>query len=64
MIGDALVIVRGPDDYVSPGWYAKAEHGRVVPTWNYVTAHVYGQRVICVDPDWVGLLVRRLDRPA
>ena len=38
----ALVIVRGPDAYVSPTWYArKAEHGRVVPTWNYVTAHVY-----------------------
>ena len=41
--GEALVIVRGPDAYVSPSWYAsKAEHGRVVPTWNYVTAHVYG----------------------
>ena len=42
MIGEALVIVRGPDAYVSPSWYAsKTEHGRVVPTWNYVTAHVY-----------------------
>ena len=41
--GEALVIVRGPDAYVSPSWYAaKAEHGRVVPTWNYVTAHVSG----------------------
>jgi len=61
VIGDALVIVRGPDAYVSPSWYAsKAEHGRVVPTWNYVTAHVYGQLVIHDDPDWVGVLVRRL----
>ncbi|MCL2585748.1 MAG: FMN-binding negative transcriptional regulator, partial [Streptosporangiales bacterium] len=41
--GESLVIVRGPDAYISPSWYAsKAEHGRVVPTWNYITAHVYG----------------------
>lgn len=40
---EALVIVRGPDTYITPSWYAtKSEHGRVVPTWNYVTAHVYG----------------------
>ena len=27
--------MRGPDAYVSPGWYpSKAEHGRVVPTWS------------------------------
>jgi transcriptional regulator len=59
--GEALVIVRGPDAYVSPSWYAsKAEHGRVVPTWNYVTAHVYGQFVVHDDPVWVEELVRRL----
>ena len=29
---------RGPDAYISPAWYAtKREHGRVVPTWNYIT---------------------------
>src|SRR6476661_4853707 len=60
-IGDAMVIVRGPDAYISPSWYAsKAEHGRVVPTWNYVTAHVYGELVVHDDIDWVGGLVRRL----
>ena len=33
-IGEAMVIARGPDAYISPGWYAsKAEHGKVVPTW-------------------------------
>ncbi|WP_370469014.1 FMN-binding negative transcriptional regulator [Amycolatopsis sp. YIM 10] len=27
-----MVIVRGPDSYITPSWYAsKAEHGRVVP---------------------------------
>src|SRR5690242_9789700 len=59
--GEALVIVRGPDAYVSPSWYAgKSEHGRVVPTWNYVTAHVYGRLVVHDDTQWVEALVRRL----
>jgi transcriptional regulator len=61
VLGEALVIVRGPDAYVTPSWYAsKAEHGRVVPTWNYVTAHVYGRLVIHDDPAWLDSLVRRL----
>jgi transcriptional regulator len=60
-LGESLAIVRGPDAYISPSWYAsKAEHGRVVPTWNYVTAHVYGQLVVHDDPEWVEGLVRRL----
>jgi transcriptional regulator len=59
--GEAMAIVRGPDAYISPSWYAsKAEHGRVVPTWNYVTAHVYGRLVVHDDPDWTEDLVRRL----
>ncbi len=59
--GEALVIVRGPDAYISPSWYeTKREHGRVVPTWNYVTAHVYGRLLIHDDPEWVEALVRRL----
>jgi transcriptional regulator len=60
-VGEALAIVRGPDAYISPGWYSsKAEHGRVVPTWNYVTAHVYGRLVVHDDPVWTEHLVRRL----
>ena len=60
-IGEAMVIVRGPDSYISPAWYAaKAEHGRVVPTWNYVTAHVYGELVVHDDVEWLDMLVRRL----
>jgi transcriptional regulator len=61
VIGDALVIMRGPDAYVSPAWYAaKQEHGRVVPTWNYITAHVYGTMTVYDDPAWVEGVVRRL----
>jgi transcriptional regulator len=60
-IGEALVIVHGDDTYITPSWYpSKAEHGRVVPTWNYTTAHVYGQLVIHDDPAWVDRNVRGL----
>ena len=60
-IGEAMVIVAGPDAYISPAWYAtKREHGRVVPTWNYITAHVYGRLVIHDDLAWVEANVRRL----
>jgi transcriptional regulator len=60
-LGEALVIARGPDAYVTPQWYpTKREHGRVVPTWNYVTAHLHGHLVIHDDPAWVEANVRRL----
>lgn len=58
---DALVIVHGPDAYVTPNWYpSKVEHGRVVPTWNYVVAHVHGTVKIHDDTEWVDRLVRTL----
>jgi transcriptional regulator len=60
-IGEALVIVHGGDAYITPSWYpSKAEHGRVVPTWNYTTAHVFGRLVIHDDPAWVEQNVRGL----
>jgi transcriptional regulator len=60
-VGESMVIVHGPDAYISPGWYAsKREHGRVVPTWNYLTAHVHGELIVHDDPIWLEHLVRRL----
>jgi len=48
---DALVIFTGPDAYITPEWYAaKREHGRVVPTWNYVAVHAYGVIRLHDDP--------------
>jgi transcriptional regulator len=39
----ALVVFQGADGYVSPNWYAaKAEHGKVVPTWNYIAVQARG----------------------
>jgi transcriptional regulator len=60
-MGEALAIMQGAHAYISPSWYASnAEHGRVVPTWNYSTAHVYGTLVIHDDPAWLAGHVRRL----
>lgn len=59
--GEAMVIVRGPEAYVTPSWYpTKEEHHRVVPTWNYMIAHVYGQLVVHDDPAWIESQMRRL----
>lgn len=49
-----LAIVAGPQAYISPSWYAtKAEHGRVVPTWNYSAVHLTGTVRVHDDPAWV-----------
>ena len=57
----ALLIVPVTDTYVSPSWYpSKAEHGKVVPTWNYEVVHVHGELVAHDDPVWVEQLVRDL----
>jgi transcriptional regulator len=37
--GEVLVIFSGPHIYISPSWYEETE---AVPTWNYITVHVYG----------------------
>jgi transcriptional regulator len=47
----ALAVFRGPQAYVSPGWYpSKAEHGRHVPTWNYVVVQARGPLSLIEDP--------------
>ncbi len=52
--GEALVIFGGPSAYVSPSWYAsKAEHGKVVPTYDYEAVHVYGRVRFTSDVDWL-----------
>lgn len=49
--GEALVIFQGADAYISPSFYAaKAEHGKVVPTWNYLAVHAYGRAEVFTDP--------------
>src|SRR5205085_2896364 len=51
---DALVLFTGPNAYITPSWYAlKAEHGRVVPTWNYVAVHASGTVMLRDDPEFL-----------
>ena len=58
---DSLVVFQGAQSYVSPGWYpSKAEHGKVVPTWNYVVVQARGRLRAIDDAAWVRALVTRL----
>jgi transcriptional regulator len=45
---EVLVIAQGPHGYISPNWYAE---GDFVPTWNHVTAHLYGVPEILSDEE-------------
>jgi transcriptional regulator len=57
----ALLVVPVSDTYVSPGWYpSKAEHGKVVPTWNYEVVHIHGELIVRDDPEWVAQQIRDL----
>jgi len=59
----ALVIFQGPQAYVSPSWYpSKAEHGKVVPTWNYVAVHAWGTPRVIDDAAWLRRLIEGPDR--
>lgn len=50
---ETLIIFQGPEAYVTPSWYpSKKEHGRVVPTWNYVVVQARGTRRLREDPAW------------
>ena len=52
--GEALAIFLGPHAYVSPNWYpSKAETGKAVPTWNYITVHARGPIRWIQDADWL-----------
>lgn len=61
VLGDALVIFSGPDAYVSPSWYAsKAEHHKVVPTWNYEVVQARGPVEFFDDPERLRAVVSRI----
>lgn len=66
--GEALVVFSGAEGYVSPSWYpAKAEHGKVVPTWNYIAVHAYGRAEVFDDAErllnLLGELTDRHEQP-
>jgi transcriptional regulator len=58
---EVLVVFRGTDHYIHPGWYpSKRENGKVVPTWNYAMVQVHGQARVMDDPVWLGRQIRDL----
>ena len=57
--GTALLIVHGPDAYISPGWYPDKELAARVPTWNYAVAHLSGTLQTFDDEDALADLVMR-----
>jgi transcriptional regulator len=51
---ETAAIFQGPHAYVSPSWYAsKREHGKVVPTWNYIAIHAHGRLEAIEDGEWL-----------
>ncbi len=57
----ALLVVPGPDAYVSPSVYpSKRADPSVVPTWNYEVVHVHGTVAAITDAAWLESLVRDL----
>lgn len=64
---EVLVIVNGPDAYITPNWYeTKADTREVVPTWNYATVHAWGTMTVHHDSKWkrmaVGMLTQIHER--
>lgn len=58
---ETLVIFQGEESYITPSWYAsKAEHGRVVPTWNYVVVQTRGTPRVIDDPAWIRTQIGQL----
>ncbi|MBK9573408.1 MAG: FMN-binding negative transcriptional regulator [Rhodoferax sp.] len=59
----SVVVFTGPQAYVSPNWYpSKREHGKAVPTWNYVVVHAHGVPRVFDDAARVLEVVTRLTK--
>jgi transcriptional regulator len=58
---DALAIFAGDQHYITPTWYpGTKEHGKEVPTWNYVVVHAYGSLKVIQDEQWLRTNVEKL----
>lgn len=58
---NALAIFAGHQHYISPTWYpGTKEHGKEVPTWNYVVVHAYGPLRVIQDEHWLRANVEKL----
>lgn len=58
---DAMVVFQGAQAYITPSWYeTKKNDDRVVPTYNYISVHAYGELRAIEDRDWLRQFVGRL----
>lgn len=58
---NVLACFQGTQVYISPSLYAtKQEHGKVVPTWNYVAVQASGRLTVHDDADWIRAQVTEL----
>jgi len=55
----ALLVVSGPDGYISPDWYGVPDR---VPTWNYVAVHLRGTLRLLPEAQLRGELERLSDQ--
>ena len=55
---ELLVIIQGPHGYISPGWY---DAKPAVPTWNFITAHLYGTPELLSDEENLHVLDTLVD---
>lgn len=57
----SVVMFMGPHAYITPSWYpGKNQHGKVVPTWDYVTVHAHGMARAIEDAGWILDVISRL----
>lgn len=60
---EALAVFHGPESYITPSWYpSKREHGKAVPTWNYVTVHARGRLRVVEETGWLRQHLEALTR--
>lgn len=57
----SVVMFQGPQAYITPSWYpGKVQHGKVVPTWNYVVAYAHGVARAIEGRGWMLAMLNRL----
>ncbi|WP_375443617.1 FMN-binding negative transcriptional regulator [uncultured Fibrella sp.] len=54
----ALAVFSGPHAYISSSWYDHVN----VPTWNYLSVHVYGHTRVLTDQETFDLLRKQVDK--
>ncbi len=52
-LGESLFLITTASEYISSTWYPSApREGTWVPTWDYLTIHLYGDLIVHDDPAW------------